>query len=685
MHITLLISFFYFIVFPFFFFVWMQSIKDLQECFNIFCALTFSLLCADCPLDLSWSNFTLAASVCSDGNERGKCCRFINAFVAVSVSRYASSTGQLGVPAAFSETCLNFVSETLRQRGIPSNAMAFCGLGTKILVSCQCEGRATVLEMLQSPNFSDVVTSCKAPISLESTCKRCLTSGILYIHRLVGSQDNVTLSTCRDATFVTLTNQGKNLSAVDMVSCFFGVQALNIDTDPLLQSPMSAASSNPPSAEAPSKHASARHYQRYHLALIPVVGIAVTGTATLLLAFLILLIHRKRKELKITDSISGPSQEGFPPPPHRKFSEGPRSMFQRFSYKETKRATNDFGSMIGKGGFGTVYRAEFGDDLVVAVKRMNKVSEQAEDEFCREMELLGRLHHRHLVALRGYCIKKRERCLMYEYMENGSLKDHIHSSGRAPLSWQTRIQIAIDVANALEYLHFYCDPPLCHRDVKSSNILLDENFVAKLADFGLAHASRSGSINFEPVNTDIRGTPGYMDPEYVITQELTEKSDVYSYGVVLLELVTGRRAIQDNRNIVEWFQKFTAAESRLPGLVDPAIRDTVDLEQLQAIVGIIRWCTQREGKARPSIKQVLRLLYERLDLDPLQGGPIGDGEEEEEGSGGERASKGKGRRTEGIHHSAWLPSSSSTSRSYCSRSFLLEGGSPQSPPGMFSL
>lgn len=211
----------------------------------------------------------------------------------------------------------------------------------------------------------------------------------------------------------------------------------------------------------------ARHYQPYHLALVPVVGIAVTGTATLLLAFLILLIHRKRKELKITDNVSGPSPEGFPPPPHRKFPEGlhirpcsfssycpsqaarskartqrkgckiwvlgkthlmlgsvilvtmvtlfgevvsgPRSTFQRFSYKETRRATNNFGTMIGKGGFGTVYRAEFGDDLVVAVKRMNRVSEQAEDEFCREMELLGRLHHRHLVALRGYCIKKRER------------------------------------------------------------------------------------------------------------------------------------------------------------------------------------------------------------------------------------------------------------------------------------
>ena len=152
-----------------------------------------------------------------------------------------------------------------------------------------------------------------------------------------------------------------------------------------------------------------------------------------------------------------------------------------------------------------------------------------------------------------------------------------------------------------------------------------------------------------------------MDPEYVITQELTEKSDVYSYGVVLLELVTGRRAIQEKWNLLEWAHNFMTVESAVHSMVDPRIRETVDLEQLQAIVWIIRRCTEREGKRRPSIRQVLRLLHELV---------------EEEGS-----AVARGMRIERMS----IPSSSSTSRSYCSRSFLLEGGSPPSPSGMFSV
>lgn len=179
-----------------------------------------------------------------------------------------------------------------------------------------------------------------------------------------------------------------------------------------------------------------------------------------------------------------------------------------------------------------------------------------------------------------------------------------------------------------------------------------------------------------------------MDPEYVITQELTEKSDIYSYGVLLLEMVTGRRAIQDNRNLVEWSQIYMASESRIPELVDPSIRDYLDLDQLQTVVSIVRWCTQREGRARPSIKQVLRLLYESSD--PMQNGLLEALEDEDyegiEGRG--RTSKGKIHRQDGIFHSGdgrYLASSSSTSRSYCSRSFLLETGSPHSPHNVLSL
>ncbi|XP_050209373.1 probable receptor-like protein kinase At1g49730 isoform X2 [Mercurialis annua] len=648
---------------------------------------------ADCPLDLSDSNFTLAASLCSNKEERGKCCRYINAFVAVSVARYANGTSDLGVTSNFSDICLHSISQTMELYGVPKNATAFCGFGTKITVNYECKGRTTVAQMLRSPKFTDVMQNCKVPFSAESSCKKCLNAGIVYLHHLVGTDNNLTLSTCRDASFAALASQIDYASAVDLASCFFGVQGLNI---PAEVSPSTLSPEAPPSsliAASPSQLVLGvkidDNQHRYHLTLIPAVGIAVTVISVTMLLVLIILIHKKHKELEESENIDKPSTKTFPPPrPIRKLQEGPTSMFQKFSYKETKKATNNFNTIIGQGGFGTVYHAQFSDGLAVAVKQMNKVSEQGEDDFCREIELLARLHHRHLVSLRGFCIKKQERFLMYEYMANGSLTDHLYSPGKNPLAWHTRIQIAIDVANALDYLHFYCDPPLCHRDIKSSNILLDENFAAKLADFGLAHASKDGSICFEPVNTDIRGTPGYMDPEYMVTQELTEKSDVYSYGVVLLEMVTARRAIQDNKNLVEWSQTFMESESRLHELVDPCIRDSFDYDQLQTVLAIVKWCTQREGRARPSIKQVLRLLYESSD--PMQSGFLQAIEDEEyEGSEGRgRRSKGKMHRSDPAFHSGdgrCLASSSSTSRSYCSRSFLLETGSPQSPSNILSV
>ncbi|KAI8532804.1 hypothetical protein RHMOL_Rhmol11G0243000 [Rhododendron molle] len=621
-----------------------------------FLEMHFSLTVSatDCPLDLSGSNFTLAASICSNDEDRGTCCRYLNTLIAVSIARYANLTGDLGVSSDLSQICLGSISETLELYGVTTNATAFCGFGTKIPVNYECQGRTTVTQMLESPKFANVTANCELPLSAETNCRTCLNAGILYLRNLIGAVDNMTLSTCRDATFVALASQVDNGSAVDIASCFFGVQGLMTPSDhtPSLSSPQ--ASPTPLVASSPSQVSLTvplkQKHHVYHLTLIPGLGIAVTAVAVMMLVVLIFLIQRKSRELENSDAIDKASSKTFGQLP-RRFQGGPTSMFRKFTHKEMRKATNNFYTVIGQGGFGTVFKAQFSDGLVVAVKRMDKVSEQAEDEFCREIELLARLHHRHLVALRGFCVARHERFLVYEFMSNGSLKDHLHNPGRTPLSWQNRIQIAIDVANALEYLHFYCDPPLCHRDIKSSNILLDENFVAKVADFGLAHASKDGSICFEPVNTDIRGTPGYMDPEYVVTQELTEKSDVYSYGVVLLELLTARRAIQDNKNLVEWSQVFMNSDSRLPELVDPTIADSFDLDQLQTFVTIIRWCTQREGRARPSIKQVLRLLYECSD--PMHSGfveAVGEGEYEGTEAKG-RTSRGKMRGGELIFHS----------------------------------
>ncbi|XP_027769719.1 probable receptor-like protein kinase At1g49730 [Solanum pennellii] len=211
-----------------------------------------------------------------------------------------------------------------------------------------------------------------------------------------------------------------------------------------------------------------------------------------MLFILIVLIWRKSKELEDYDATNKISSKSFTHPP-KIFQEGTTSILTKYSYKGTKKATNNFSTAIGQGGFG-IYKYEFKDGSVVAVKRMNKVSEQHDYEFCREIELLARLHHRQLVSLWGFCTERLERFLMYEYMPNGSLKDQLHNPGTTPLSWHTRTQIAIDVANT------------------------------SVADFGLAHALNDGFICFEPVKTEIKGTLGYMDPEYVITQELIEKS-----------------------------------------------------------------------------------------------------------------------------------------------------------------
>ncbi|CAH8255097.1 unnamed protein product [Arabidopsis lyrata] len=582
-----------------------------------------SLMASDCPLDFSASNFTLVASVCSNITNRGKCCRYMNAFVAVSVARYANLSTNLGVTSDLSEICIASISRTMESYGVSRNATSFCGLGTKILVKYDCEGRTTVTQMHQSPGFGHVSRNCRLPFSPGHQCRKCLNSGITYLRNLIGAEtNNITLSTCRDATYTTLASRIDDASALELLGCFFQVTELSIPSESF--SPVASPEPSPSTVGAispsnsDSQMTTSRSTNPYHLTMVPTIGIVVTAVALTLLVVLVILIRRKNRELDESESLDKKSTKSVASslPVFKIHEDDSSSAFRKFSYKEMTNATNDFNTVIGQGGFGTVYKAEFSDGLIAAVKKMNKVSEQAEQDFCREIGLLAKLHHRNLVALKGFCINKKERFLVYDYMENGSLKDHLHATGKPPPSWGTRMKIAIDVANALEYLHFYCDPPLCHRDIKSSNILLDENFVAKLSDFGLAHSSRDGSVCFEPVNTDIRGTPGYVDPEYVVTQELTEKSDVYSYGVVLLELITGRRAVDEGKNLVEMSQRFLLTKSKHWDLVDPRIKDSIDdagRKELEAVVAVVRWCTEKEGRSRPSIKQVLRLLCESCD------------------------------------------------------------------------
>ncbi|GLU02622.1 hypothetical protein SLE2022_198670 [Rubroshorea leprosula] len=226
-----------------------------------------------------------------------------------------------------------------------------------------------------------------------------------------------------------------------------------------------------------------------------------------------------------------------------------------FTYGELASATNNFDSsaQIGQGGYGKVYRGTLADGTVVAIKRAQEGSLQGEKEFLTEIQLLSRLHHRNLVSLLGYCDEEGEQMLAYEYMANGTLRDHLSGKTKEPLGFAMRLRIAIGSSRGILYLHTEADPPIFHRDIKASNILLDSKFIAKVADFGLSRLAPVPDIEGAApahVSTVVKGTPGYLDPEYFLTHKLTDKSDVYSLGVVFLELLTGMQPITHGKNLV---------------------------------------------------------------------------------------------------------------------------------------
>uniref|UniRef100_A0A1D1Z7T2 non-specific serine/threonine protein kinase n=1 Tax=Anthurium amnicola TaxID=1678845 RepID=A0A1D1Z7T2_9ARAE len=231
-----------------------------------------------------------------------------------------------------------------------------------------------------------------------------------------------------------------------------------------------------------------------------------------------------------------------------------------FTYEEISDMTHGFSreNLLGEGGFGCVYKGWLQDGRVVAVKQLKAGSGQGEREFRAEVEIISRVHHRHLVSLVGYCIADSQRSLVYEFVPNNTLEHHLHGKGLAVMDWPKRLKIAIGSARGLAYLHEDCHPRIIHRDIKSANILLDNSFEAQVADFGLAKLSNDTHTH---VSTRVMGTFGYMAPEYASSGKLTDRSDVFSFGVVLLELITGRKPVDPSQplgdeSLVEWVKSY---------------------------------------------------------------------------------------------------------------------------------
>ncbi|KAK6236422.1 hypothetical protein QUC31_020207 [Theobroma cacao] len=351
--------------------------------------------------------------------------------------------------------------------------------------------------------------------------------------------------------------------------------------------------------------------------VVPVVASVLS--ALVLSVALIMLYRLRRKRKSEADSSNG---EGRPLP----------SKKRKFTYAEVLNITRNFQDVIGKGGFGTVYRGDMKDGTQVAVKILSPSSTQGSKEFKTEAffvnlqaELLMRVHHGNLVSFIGYCDDGSNMALIYEYMANGNLKDYLSYRSSNSLSWEMRLRIAIDAAQGLEYLHHGCKPPIIHRDVKTANILLSENMDAKIADFGLSRDFPSDghshvdfpSDGHSHVETTVMGTRGYLDPEYYSSRRLNEKSDVYSFGVVLLELITGQHAIirkDESMHIIQWVSPLIE-RGDIGSIVDQRLHGEFDVNSVWKALDVAMASTTPSSVHRAAMSSVLTELKQCLDME----------------------------------------------------------------------
>eukprot|EP00249_Psilotum_nudum_P004330 c17849_g1_i1 orf=340-2223(-) len=569
----------------------------------------------------SVQNFT---SLCYQDNGSGApartviCCEEIYGAVVFMMSQRANTTGEMCVSKPVAEDCISILERSLisGEHLRPSFFQKYCPLPasriTANVSSCKFSQLSELRRVIDLTNVSEACGHLQG--GQKTGCQGCQTQLLQATSRLAGMTHDEP-GACGTAIAVALTSSNPSLFYFEtfyqcVLQILGGVpitEFLNISTSPDL----------PTSTGISEVHVS-KTLRVSSRTLFIILG---TFAGISVLAFLAIavmyLFKNKTLSPDSSNTLSGLAVSGeiLLSPESNEAIGLPTDGFYIFHLNELIKATNNFNDslVVGKGSAGTVYTGQLPSGKLVAVKLILK--ENKVETFYKEVNLLARLRNPNLVALLGYCQTKFAHLLVYEFMSNGDLSQKLLDKSSIALTWDQRLRIAVDCAKGLTYLHECPEGPIIHRDIKPSNILLNDSLEAKLSDFGL---SKILEMEASHVSTEIKGTTGYLDPEYLILGQLTEASDVYSFGVVLLQLISGRKAIdcdsKHNRSIVQLATSVMNHEVDFQELIDTRLEGVYSLPAFQKILAVAYCCVQARSYDRPSISEVLDGLEVALRL-----------------------------------------------------------------------
>lgn len=593
------------------------------------CIATSNTNTSSCPMDLNyvlripWNSSGCNPKVTSDRNGT-ECCQTLLSLYGIALAQHLKETNLFRLPDLSTSTaCLSDFQSKLDSLSLPSNLVSSCFDPSQFIVTPNiCAGIKSISDWTgKLGSVTKLDSSCGPDLTDLTSCGACVSAGFEVQSQLLSIDGNKSHSVeCFYFTILYAAGIVNKFGPESdgAVTCIFG---------------LSVTSQNGSGS-------------RTHPALV--FGLTGAGAAVLVMSCLLGLylfwIRRWRKKKDAgSSSNSGLELEGI----GSRIRVRPKTGSIWFKIQELEKATNNFSqkNFIGRGGFGLVYKGTLSDGSLVAVKKIVESDFQGDAEFCNEVEIISNLKHRNLVPLRGCCVVDEDenpedgngshRYLVYDYMPNGNLDDHIffHQMGinKKPLTWPQRKSIILDVAKGLAYLHYGVKPAIYHRDIKATNILLDADMRARVADFGLAKQSREGQSH---LTTRVAGTHGYLAPEYALYGQLTEKSDVYSFGVVILETICGRKALDLSSNrsphaflITDWawslvkqgkieevFDSSLLGDGNFDGNLNPK-----GVMERFVLVGIL--CSHVMVALRPTIMDALRMLEGDIEVTAIPDRP----------------------------------------------------------------